>query len=308
MNKIKQQFLDSLSNQNLVSKYSSFFYRVEELEQNYGCDLAEFTTDQFEIFLVKEFEARNITYYTQSKAWIKSYVEWYKANIADIDIENIVNVNAERVWNKYNESIILFSNVTELLDEINKCYQWARLHTDFEEQHPDIEHIVLRGQVIAILTWHGLIAKDICKLKWTDIKGSVNHFVEINGRNLTKHESEILSQWLIKDSYQQKRGRCQYPEPVYVTKILPSSAKKMISVTLKELDDIEKQMSPINSYAFNSRSITQNGNFAYAAERERDMSGDIDYYELLGINRDFPKREASRIIRMYNMYKSKINK
>ena len=82
----------------------------------------------------------------------------------------------------------------------------------------------------------------------------------------------------------------------------------MISVTLKELDDIEKQMSPINSYAFNSRSITQNGNFAYAAERERDMSGDIDYYELLGINRDFPKREASRIIRMYNMYKSKIKK
>ena len=308
MNKIKQQFLDSLSNQNLVSKYSSFFYRVEELEQNYGCDLAEFTTDQFEIFLVKEFEARNITYYTQSKAWIKGYVEWYKANIADVDIENIVNVNAERVWNKYNESIILFSNVTELLDEISKCYQWARLHTDFEEQHPDIEHVVLRGQVIAILTWHGLIAKDICKLKWTDIKGSVNHFVEINGRNLTKHESDILSQWLLKDSYQQKRGRCQYPEPIYVTKILPSSAKRMISVTLKELDDIEKQMSPINSYAFNSRSITQNGNFAYAAERERDMSGDIDYYELLGINRDFPKREASRIIRMYNMYKSKIKK
>ena len=308
MNKIKQQFLDSLSNQNLVSKYSSFFYRVEELEQNYGCDLAEFTTDQFEIFLVKEFEARNITYYTQSKAWIKGYVEWYKANIADVDIENIVNVNAERVWNKYNESIILFSNVTELLDEISKCYQWARLHTDFEEQHPDIEHVVLRGQVIAILTWHGLIAKDICKLKWTDIKGSVNHFVEINGRNLTKHESEILSQWLLKDSYQQKRGRCQYPEPIYVTKILPSSAKRMISVTLKELDDIEKQMSPINSYAFNSRSITQNGNFAYAAERERDMSGDIDYYELLGINRDFPKREASRIIRMYNMYKNKIKK
>ena len=106
MNKIKQQFLDSLSNQNLVSKYSSFFYRVEELEQNYGCDLAEFTTDQFEIFLVKEFEARNITYYTQSKAWIKGYVEWYKANIADVDIENIVNVNAERVWNKYNATII----------------------------------------------------------------------------------------------------------------------------------------------------------------------------------------------------------
>lgn len=80
----------------------------------------------------------------------------------------------------------------------------------------------------------------------------------------------------------------------------------MISATLSELDSIEKQMSPINSYIFNSRSITQNGNFAYAAERERDMSGDIDYYELLGINRDLPKREASKIIRMYNVYKSKI--
>ena len=141
MTEIKKQFLDSLNNNNLVSKYSSFFNRVAELEDSYGCDLAEFTTDQFEIFLVKEFTARNITYYTKVKAWLKGYVEWYKANITDVEIENIVNVNAERVWNKYNESIILFSNVTELLDEINKCYQWARLHTDFEEQHSDIEHI-----------------------------------------------------------------------------------------------------------------------------------------------------------------------
>lgn len=70
----------------------------------------------------------------------------------------------------------------------------------------------------------------------------------------------------------------------------------------------EKQMSPISSYSFNSRSITQNGNFAYAAERERNMSGDIDYYELLRINKSLPKREASKIIRMYNVYKSKIKK
>lgn len=305
MNKIKQQFLDSLNNQNLISKYSSFFNRVEELEQSYGCDLAEFTTDQFEIFLVKEFNARSITYYTKVKAWIKGYVEWYKANIADVKIENVVNVNAERVWNKYNESIILFSSVTELLDEINKCYQWARLHTDFEEQHPDIEHIVLRGQVIAILTWHGLTAKAISELKWTEIKGNVRKYTEVNGRNLTEYESEILSQWFIKDGYQQRRGRCQYPEPIYVMKISPLSSKKMISATLSELDSIEKQMSPISSYSFNSRSITQNGNFAYAAEREADNA---DCYELLGIDKNVSKSEASRIVRMYNIYKNKMRR
>ena len=303
MTEIKKQFLDSLNNNNLVSKYSSFFNRVAELEDSYGCDLAEFTTDQFEIFLVKEFTARNITYYTKVKAWLKGYVEWYKANITDVEIENIVNVNAERVWNKYNESIILFSNVTELLDEINKCYQWARLHTDFEEQHSDIEHIVLRSQVIAILTWHGLTAKAISELKWTEIKGNVHKYTEINGRNLTEYESEILSQWFVKDGYQQKRGRCQYPEPIYVMKILPLSSKKMISATLSELDGIEKQMFPIRSYSFNSRSITQNGNFAYAAEREENTT---DYYELLGIDGKTSKSEASRVIRMYNLYKNKM--
>lgn len=305
MTEIKQQFLDSLNNNNLVSKYSSFFNRVAELEDSYGCDLAEFTTDQFEIFLVKEFTARNITYYTKVKTWIKGYVEWYKINISDVDIENITNVNAERVWNKYNESIILFSNVTELLNEVEKCYQWARLHTDFDEQHPDIEHVVLRGQVIAILTWHGLTAKDISELKWTEIKGNAHKYTEINGRNLTEYENEILSQWFVKDGYQQKRGRCQYPEPIYVMKILPASAKKMISATLKELDDIAKKISPLSNYSFNSRSITQNGNFAYAAEQEAENT---DYYELLGIDRNVSKSEASRVIRMYNIYKNKMQK
>ena len=77
----------------------------------------------------------------------------------------------------------------------------------------------------------------------------------------------------------------------------------MISATLSELDSIEKQMSPINSYAFNSRSITQNGNFAYAVEREADNT---DCYELLGIDKNVSKSEASRIVRMYNIYKNKM--
>ena len=75
MNKIKQQFLDSLDDQNLVTKYSSFFNRAEELEESYGCDLAEFSTDQFETFLVAKFTARNIVYYTKVKAWLKIYVK-----------------------------------------------------------------------------------------------------------------------------------------------------------------------------------------------------------------------------------------
>lgn len=74
-------------------------------------------------------------------------------------------------------------------------------------------------------------------------------------------------------------------------------------MTLKELDDIEQQMSPIAHYSFNSRSITQNGNFAYAAEREENTT---DYYELLGIDGKTSKSEASRVIRMYNLYKNKM--
>ena len=94
------------------------------------------------------------------------------------------------------------------------------------------------------MTFSGrLIAKDICELKWTDIKGSVHKYTEINGRNLTEYESEVLSQWFVKDGYQQRRGRCQYPEPIYVMKISPLSSKKMISATLSELDSIENQKS-----------------------------------------------------------------
>ena len=303
MNKIKQQFLDSLDDQNLVTKYSSFFNRAEELEESYGCDLAEFNTDQFETFLVAKFTARNIVYYTKVKAWLKIYVKWYQEYISDISLDSISAVNAERVWNKYNDNIVLFAGIEELLTEINKCYLWARLHTDFEERHLDIDHVVLRGQVVAILTWHGLTAKDISTLKWTDIMESAGHFTQINGSVINEHENDILSQWFAKDSYQQRRGQCQYPEPIYVLKILPLSAKKAISMTLKELDDIEQQMSPIAHYSFNSRSITQNGIFAYAAEREDDTT---DYYELLGIDGKTSKSEASRVIRMYNLYKNKM--
>lgn len=303
MNNNKKQFLDSLDDPNLVTKYSSFFNRAEELEEMYGCDLAEFNTDQFEIFLVKQFTARNIVYYTKVKAWLKIYVKWYQEYISDISLDSISAVNAERVWNKYNNSIVLFSSVEELLAEINKCYLWARLHTDFEEQHPDIDHVVLRSQVVVILTWHGLTAKDISTLKWTDIMETAGHFTQINGRTINEHEQDILLRWFTKDSYQQKRGQCRYPEPIYVLKILPLSAKKAISAALKELDDIEQQISPITYYSFNSRSITQNGNFAYAAEREGDIT---DYYELLGIDSKTSKAEASRVIRMYNLYKNKM--
>lgn len=54
---------------------------------------------------------------------------------------------------------------------------------------------------------------------------------------------------------------------------------------------------------FNSRSITQNGIFVYVTEREYDTT---DYYELLGIDGKTSKSEASRVIRMYNLYKNKM--
>lgn len=300
-NEIKERFIGTIT-ESVQYKYKQVFDVAESYEDKLGKDLAEFTLTEFENYLSTGFELRTILRVNDLKVKVKNYVSWYADNIKQVDIDNISGVDSERVYRQHTENILLYTNVHELLSEINACEHHANYFMNTTHTDPDW---CLRSKVVCILAWHGLTAQEITNTTWRDIEGSCGKYTAVNGQELSELENDLLSKWFLKQEIRRARGTFKFPDTPYVLKTHPNSAKTIINSTLKELNEIEKSRVISKRYVFSSRNITMNGNFARAIELEQQGS---DYQAVIGITESTDKVYASYVNRLYKLYKERIQK
>ena len=298
-NEIKERFIGTIT-ESVQGKYKQVFDVAESYEDKLGKDLAEFELTEFENYLATGFELRTILRVNDLKVKVKNYVSWYADNIKQVDICNISGVDSERVYRLHTENILLYTDVHELLSEVNACEYHANYFMDTTHTDPDW---CLRSKVVCILAWHGLTAQEIANATWHDIEGSCGKYTAVNGQELSELESDLLSKWFLKQEIRRARGTFKFPDTPYVLKAQPKAAKTVISDALKELNNIEKKRVVGKRYVFNTRNINMNGNFVRAAETEQQGG---DYRALLGITDSTDKVYAAYLSRLYKLYKERI--
>lgn len=285
----KEEYI-SAQTETYQSKYKTLFQWAEKYEQKNEANLGEFTTEQFEEFIISEFDLRTIRRVYDIQMLIRKYIV-----DCGYDATEINKLDVKEVFDRKNEDILFYKNINELLDEVDICEQFADMYMDVN--HPD-EDWLLRVKVTIILAWRGLSTTQMTELTWNDIKGTVNAYTAINGREITSLESEILSRWFLKRGRKRARGEYTYPDTPLVLKSITSSksTQKIITRELKELNDIEQLKPDAMHYKFDYHSIRLNGNFAYAIDHGE---------EVLGIHRPLSPSD-SKILRLFNIYKEKM--